>query len=538
MRWLGVCGVSVLLGACASPQWAGSELRTPKAPRASVPPAAVSETRGPYVQVHAVAYVAPGDSVSLHSNGAPIGALLQRLAKPMGWSIAFSQGTKPSTPVTLSLNGVARVRALRRVAFSAGYVVVLDRGSRTVTLARKATYLFRIPTSLLSGTMATYRVGGGSGGVGGASGGRGRGGGMGGTPGGGSGMGGGGMGGGGSSSGRGSSGVGGSVPQASFEVNGRLASGSADKLQSLLQAMAGPGSMVNIDATTGLVSVTADAGGLSRVSGFLRHYVRVADTRVEIHAAILQVQLNGDLQWGINWQRVIKDASHTVSIGITGAAVRLGSSGLSASATGKSPFSLSYTSQNVSTVINALRTVTQVRVLSQPSLLAQNGTPATLYSGKSIPFIGSVQTSVSGLSGTPSTGASVSYASDGLSLSMVPDVLSRDLVSVSLIPSITRVESFRTFNISGAQLTGPVQDVRQAFLQVLVRSGRTAIIGASRVRQHSEGESGVPGISRIPILGLAFKGLGRNNTQSQLVILLRARVLPPPDYDPVVGNYL
>lgn len=533
MRWLGICGVSVLLGACASPQWAGSKLRTPKAPRVSAPPAAVSETRAPYVQVHAVAYVAPGDSVSLHSDGAPIGALLQRLAKPMGWSVAFTRGTKPSTPVTLSLNGVSRALALRRVAFDAGYVVVLDRGSRTVTLARKATYLFRLPTSLLSGTMATYRVGGGSGGVGGASGGTGGSGGMGGAPGGG-----GGMGGAGSSSGRGSSGVGGSVPQASFEVNGRLASGSADKLQSLLQAMAGPGSMVSIESTTGLVSVTAAAGGLSRVSGFLRHYVRVADTRVEIHAAILQVQLNGDLQWGINWQKVIKDASHTVSIGITGAAVQLGASGLSASATGKSPFNLSYTSQDVSTVINALRSVTQVRVLSQPSLLAQNGTPATLYSGKSIPFIGSVRTSISGLSGTPSTGASVSYASDGLSLSMVPDVLSSDLVSVSLVPSITRVESFRTFKISGAQLTGPVQDVRQAFLQVLVRSGRTAIIGASRVRQRSEGASGIPGISRIPVVGLAFKGLGRDNTQSQLVILLRARILPPPNYDPVVGNYL
>ncbi len=534
MRWLGICAVSVLLGACASPQWAGGELGTPKAPRASAPPAAVSETRGPYVQVHPVAYVAPGDSVSLHSDGAPIGALLQRLVRPMGWSVAFTQGTKPSTPVTLSLNGVGRVLALRRVAFDAGYVAVLDRGARTVTLARKATYLFRIPTSLLSGTMATYRVGGGSGGVGGASGAGGAGGGgMAGPPGGG-----GGMGGSGSSSGGGSSGVGGSVPQASFEVSGRLASGSVDKLQSLLQAMAGPGSMVNIESTTGLVSVTGDAGGLSRVSGFLRHYVRVADTRVEIHAAILQVQLNGDLQWGINWQRVIKDASHTVSLGITGASVQLGPSGLSASATGQSPFNLSYTGQNVSAVINALRSVTQVRVLSQPSLLAQNGTPATLYSGKSIPFIGSVQTSVSGLSGTPSTGASVSYASDGLSLSMVPDVLSKDLVSVSLIPSITRVESFRTFDISGTKLTGPVQDVRQAFLQVLVRSGRTAIIGASRVRQRSEGESGVPGISRIPILGLAFKGLGRNNAQSQLVILLRARVLPPPIYDPVVGNYL
>ena len=532
MRWLGICGISVLLGACASPQWAGSGLRTPKAPRASSPPAAVSETRAPYVQVQPVAYVASGDAVSLRSDGAPVGALLQRLAKPMGWSVAFTQGTKPSTPVTLSLHGVNRSLALRQVAFDAGYVVVLDRGSRTVTLARKATYLFRIPTSLLSGTMATYRVGGGSGGVGGASGGGS--GGVGGVPEGGGGA----PGGGSSSSGGGSSGVGGSVPQASFEVSGHLVGNSADKLQSLLQAMAGSGSMVNIEPATGLVSVTADAGGLSRVSGFLRHYVRVADTQVEIHAAILQVQLNGNLQWGINWQRVIKDASHTISIGITGAAVQLGAGGLSASAAGKSPFSLSYTSQNVSTVINALRSVTQVRVLSQPSLLAQNGMPATLYSGKSIPFIGSVQTSISGLSGTPSTGASVSYASDGLSLSMVPDVLSSDLVSVSLVPSITRVESFRTFNISGAVLTGPVQDVRQAFLQVLVRSGRTAIIGASRVRQHSEGESGVPGISRIPILGLAFKGLGRNNTQSQLVILLRARVLPPPNYDPVVGNYL
>lgn len=535
IAWWVLPALALAVGGCAEPKWAGNPpwdhgsgaMRLPAASAASP---AVREVAAPYEAIDRVPYVAPGRAVSLHADGAPVGSLLREILKPLHWNLAFAQGASSASAVTVSLDGVSWRTALRQVAFDAGYVAVLDRNSKTVTLAKRATYLYRLPTGLFSGTKTDYMVGGSAGGaaVGGAGGGMGGASSMGGAGGGSSaGM-------GGASGSSGSQGT--SVPQARFMVGGTLSGETSAGLQQTIQSMAGAGAQVNLDPVTGLLSVTANAGGLARVSGFLRHYVRVANTRVMIHAAILQVQLNGDLQWGINWQKVIQNANRTIQVGIVGAAGQLGAVG--AAASGTNPFTLTYTTSSVTTVINALRNLTSVRVLSQPALLAQNGTPATLYSGKSLPFVGSIQSNITGLSGSSSTSAGVSYATNGLSLSLVPNVLPDDLVSVRLVPSITRVEGFQTFQVGSGTITGPVQDVQQAFLQVLIRSGRTAIIGASRQTQRTGGESGVPELSRLPVLGLAFKGVNRGGQQSQLIILLRARVLPPPLYNPIVGSYL
>lgn len=527
-----ICAVCAMgLGACAQPRWAqhppwahgANGLRAPKPSR---PEAAVQEIHAPYEAVTPVPYVSAADAVTLRSYGAPVGRLLAGIMAPRHWTLAFATGASPKTRVNVALDRVGWKTAVRKVAFDAGYVAVFDEATRTVTIATKATYLFQLPTGLFSGTQANYFVGGSTGGASvsgsGTSGvGGGMSGGMPSAP---------------SVGGAGTTGSSSSVPRASFLVNGKLKGETPSGLVQTVQSMAGSGAKVDLDPVTGLLSVTADAPGLERVSGFIRHYIQVANTRVMIHAAILRVQLSGQLQWGINWNKVIQDANHTIKIGVVGSAAQLAAGAAPGSAT--SPFTLTYTTSSVNSVITALRNLTGVRILSQPALLAQNGAPETLYSGKSLPFVGSIQSTVTGLSGSSSTSAGVSYATSGLSLSLVPNVLPGGLVSVRLVPSITRVDSFQSFNVGTGTITGPVQNVQQAFMQVLLRSGRTAIIGASRQTQRSDGQSGVPLLSRLPLLGLAFKGVNLGGNQTQLVILLRAKVLSPPQYDPLVGSYL
>ncbi|MHB8408371.1 MAG: type II secretion system protein GspD [Acidiferrobacterales bacterium] len=526
---LALAGV-VVLSACTGLNASTKPFSMPSEPEAKAA-SSVMSVPGPYIAVNPVPYVAPGHAVSLDAQGVPIGVIERRLAHRIGYDVAFAEGAKPDELVYIRLGNVGRREAIERVAFAAGYAAVVDRDSRQVTLAKRATYFYRIPQDVfknLSAGASFVVNNSGSAGSGGQTGMSGSSSGSGGgataypgsTPSGGSA---GGMGGspGGMSSGSGGSG-------ANFTVTGHVEPDTAQSFERSVRTVAGSGAVVGYNM--GLLSVTADAGGLNRVTWFVRHFVRDAETRVAIHAVIMEVSLEHGLQWGINWQHVLENTA----LSVTGTAPAL--SGTLSAATGGGQ--VTYTSANIKSVVTALRAITSVKVLTEPSLLAQNDSPATLFSGKQVPYVGSIQSSVSGLSGSSTTGTSLSYASDGLSLSIMPDVLSTDRVAIEFIPSIQRIDGFQQFNVSGNELSGPVQEIRQAYIKVITKSGQTLIVGGAKESARDRSRQGVPGVMSVPGLGILGEGIANQSTATQLVFLVRARVLPAPRYNVVAGSAL
>ena len=507
-------------------------------------PAGLIETAGSYVGHRMVRYDAIRHPVTIRANHTPIGALVAAAAQAHGDSVFFVHGAKASTRITASVHGAAFPVAMRTLAEAAGYAAVWRPHRREVFIAPRATYFFRLPTDLLTTGSGDYAVGGNtaasgaqSGGMGGAMGG-----GMGGAAG---GMGGatGGMGGAAGGMG-GASGSSGSSMEAEFTISGATKAEKAKALQKGLKALSGPDGKVNINAATGIVSVTAGGRGLARVGAFIRRYVLAADTRVQIHTAILEVSLSNGLQWGINWSKIANIATIAgqsvtgifpnapPALANTSASVATGSSTTSTATT------LSYTGASVSSLVSALRTVTDVRVVSEPSLVVENGTPSTLFAGTQLPYVGSISSNVTGLSGSASTGAGLSYALNGLSLSVLPDVLSGRYVTLTLVPALSEINRFDNFTVDGTQLQGPVQDLRQTYIQSLVPSGKTLIIGGSRQMSSTHQASETPGLGQIPLFGKLFQGIANQGKVEQLVILVHATIIPAPHYDPLVGSSL
>jgi uncharacterized membrane protein YgcG len=89
-----------------------------------------------------------------------------------GYSVSFVGRADPNRPVTLSLNNMDFENAAKEIAFTAGYVAVLDRASRQINIAEEATYTFKLdPESLEARTdnYSTSSVPGTSGGSGSGS---------------------------------------------------------------------------------------------------------------------------------------------------------------------------------------------------------------------------------------------------------------------------------------------------------------------------------------------------------------------------------
>ncbi|MHB1642012.1 MAG: type II secretion system protein GspD [Acidithiobacillus sp.] len=538
VRWCVAMAIGMGLAGCAHPTLHSVQAaqRAEMAKTRSAPDTFQWNSQGIYINRRAVNYHPGAGSVSITVHQAPVGSALARLVALHHYSLFFSGSATPDTKITANIADSSLISAVRQMAQAAGYCAIIHPNARRIIIATHGTYYFHVPTTLLVAGKASYDVGGDPAAQGGESGGSsgGMGGGMAG------GMGGGMAGGGAGMSGGSSSGSSGSM-SANFIISGKTKEEKSGTLLKNIKAVAGDGSQVSINGTTGMIAVTADATGLGRAENFIREYVRLVDTSVSLHVAILQVSLNNGLQYGINWSKIVQIAGNqTLNFAFPNnapAAINAAVSGNSGS-TSTGSTSVTYTGQNISSVIQALSSITNTRVISEPYITAENNTPATLFSGKQIPYIGDVSSNITGLSGTSSTGAGFQYVLDGLSLSFVPDILNNHLVSIKILPALSQVNQFVSATVDGTQLQGPVQDLKQTFLQSTIPNGKTLIIGGARQNSAIDENSETPGLGKIPVLGYLFKGINNQGNTSQLVILVHADINRAPDYNPLIGESL
>jgi len=109
-----------------------------------------------------------------------------------------------------------------------------------------------------------------------------------------------------------------------------------------------------------------------------------------------------------------------------------------------------------------------------------------------------------------------------------PSIIDDRHVQITLVPVLSNVLSFQTFQLgSGGTLTAPQQATKQSFMKVMAESGKTLILGGIRYSTDSKTDTPAP---------LLLGNTTRSKTAQEIVILMRATVLPAADFDPLVGE--
>ena len=67
---------------------------------------------------------------------------------------------------------------------------------------------------------------------------------------------------------------------------------------------------------------------------------------------------------------------------------------------------------------------------------------------------------------------------------------------------------------------------KEANSTMMVKSGDTVVIGGIYKENKGHNMEGIPGLSKIPLLGWLFKAQSNSNTQTELLIFLTPTVLP------------
>jgi len=156
-----------------------------------------------------------------------------------------------------------------------------------------------------------------------------------------------------------------------------------------------------------------------------------------------------------------------------------------------------------------------VQIVSRPVLLASNNTEARLLVGSQRPF---VQVSRSLPTETPTRDQVVQYRDVGTRLTIRPTINQDGYVSLVVQQEVNAATS-------EVQFDAPVISTREAVTQVLVKDGQTIVLGGLRDQQRERTQSGIPILSRIPVIGGLFGSADRRKTETELYLFLTPRIL-------------
>ncbi len=243
-----------------------------------------------------------------------------------------------------------------------------------------------------------------------------------------------------------------------------------------------------------------------RVLGIL-HRLDVPQRQVLVEATIVEVTLNEDLRYGV--QYFLEDGGGQLGL----------SSGDTVNISPTSPgFSLSLGGNPANAVIDALDSMTRINVISSPNLMILNNESARLVVGDQVPT--AVRTATDATSTDDQVFVStVEYRDTGVIFEVTPRINSSGSVILNIGQEVSLVGE------TDAATGNPVISQRLINSSVSVDSGETIVLGGLFSDRRSGSNSGIPILKDLPVAGNLFGTSSRSSAQTELLVLITPRIV-------------
>jgi len=174
-------------------------------------------------------------------------------------------------------------------------------------------------------------------------------------------------------------------------------------------------------------------------------------------------------------------------------------------------------------IVHLLESTGRFKVMSRPTVFTSNNKKAIIASGQEVPVPVNTLTNVATtVTGTAAVQASIEYKKVVLQLEVVPLINSEKEVSLDILQKIDSIVPGGNVVISGNSV--PTIDTRYIRTNVSAGNGSTIILGGLIEDQKTKNFQGIPYLSRIPIIGAAFRGTATSKQRRELVILMCPQV--------------
>ena len=251
----------------------------------------------------------------------------------------------------------------------------------------------------------------------------------------------------------------------------------------------------------------------------------VMPLQVHIEAQVAEVALTGDLKYGVNWyfdNAVAGRALTGALTGVTLPSARAGSwNTFAGAATGSDGAGWAFMGHSAAAVVSALDKVTDLRLLQTPSVFVRNNAEATLNVGDKVPIN---TTTVNTGIGTGSY-SSVQYIDTGVILKVRPRVTRDGTVFLDIVQEVSSASDVPANCNPQEQNCNPRISSKKLATEAAVQSGDTIMLAGLITDSATDGSSGIPGLSRIPVVGALFGQKTRTSRRSEVIVLLTPTIV-------------
>lgn len=233
--------------------------------------------------------------------------------------------------------------------------------------------------------------------------------------------------------------------------------------------------------------------------------------QVMINAVIAQVTLTDETRFGVDWSRVADN------VNVDALSTQTSTSFLPNGGLDGLLFTKSFLdgAARVEATLEAIASDNDVRLLARPSLTVVNNMEGEIQIGAEVP----VQ------SGTQTTGigdniiSSIQYRPTGIELYITPRINDDGVVNMTIRQVLSSIQE--DTGVAG----NPVFQNQEISTTVVVRDGENVVLGGLIQSSNSDLNSGLPGVSRVPVLGGLFGYQQDVSERKELFIVLRPEVV-------------
>lgn len=478
------------------------EIQIPKEAKETKSPdiAPVTPVKTPdFVPVHEDISPLKTRIVDISARNTPLRDVLFIISEATDLNLIMEKEIIPELPITLNLKNVTAEDALNRVCASADYYYTVKDNILYIKATATRTYELAMPA-----VIQTYHIDLGGDMLGGATAGT-----------------------------SGSTTVKGTISQKADSDKSaynfwEVIEKSLDKIigTSAGSPSASPQTLT-VNRLTGTIIVTATKKDLEKVDNYITTVKKVINRQVLVEAKIIEVSLSDGLQFGINWNYILNTRDGQSALFSTQKFADVVS-------TSNPNFSITTVASDFTSLLRAIQTQGETRILSNPRLSIMNGQTAILSVGQDRNYISKIETTTTAGT-TPITTFTVNTSSllSGIMIGIVPFISESGDISLNITPITSDLIKLDEQKLGTPDPSGnypfliqlPTINLRQMNTTVKVRNGHMVIIGGLIANREELSDSQVPGLGNIPIFGYLFKSRSKTVTKTELVILLQPVII-------------
>jgi general secretion pathway protein D len=262
-----------------------------------------------------------------------------------------------------------------------------------------------------------------------------------------------------------------------------------------------------------MLLITASRSEYKRIVGILDRIDTLPD-QVLIEATIAEVTLNDTLRMGVRWffEAGRSQTALTDKTAVTGSLIN-------AIVPNLPGFSYALNAANVRVVLDALSDVTDVNIVSSPTLTVLDGKRASLQIGDEVPIL-TQQAQATGAGAAPIIN-SVTYRNTGVILGLVPRINEKGRVLLEIEQEVSEVGASPGSNVGGS----PTITQRRIKTTVAVKDGESLTLGGLMQDRSNVGRTQVPILGEVPVVGNLFKSKDDTIKRTELLIIITPRVV-------------